>query len=129
MKKVIALSLVGFLLVSGLSLRAQSIDGVVKGLKAGNAATVIANAGDNLALTVPDKSDNYSKMQAQQVLKDFFAKTAVKGFDLKHKGDSPNGSYGIGTLATAKGSYRVNIFMKKDGKQEVIKELRFQLIE
>ncbi|MFT4095275.1 MAG: DUF4783 domain-containing protein [Niabella sp.] len=108
---------------------AQSIDGVVNGLKNGNATQITDNAGDNFSLTVLDKSNSYSKVQAQQIIKDFFSKNAVKGFDLKHKGNSPNGQYAIGTLSTSGGNYRVNIFMKKEGAKEVIKELRFQLIE
>ena len=125
--------LVGLLFVSAIgitsSLYGQSIDGVVKGLKNGDATQITDNAGENFSLTMLDKSNNYSKKQAQQIIKDFFSKNEVKGFDVKHKGNSPNGQYAIGTLSTAAGNYRINIFMKKEGSKEVIKELRFQLIE
>ncbi|MCH5600670.1 DUF4783 domain-containing protein [Niabella ginsengisoli] len=60
-----------------------------------------------------DKSNNYDKAEALTAIKSFFAKNAVKGFDVKHKGNSPNGQYAIGTLSTAGGNFRVNIFMKK----------------
>ncbi|TXI32270.1 MAG: DUF4783 domain-containing protein [Niabella sp.] len=129
MKKI--LSLVGIFAAVFLatSLNAQSIDGVFTGLKNGNAVQVAGNAGDNFSLTILDKGDNYSKQQGQQILKDFFTKNVVKGFEVKHKGNSPSGQYAIGTLTTSNGNYRINIFMKKDGSKEVIKELRFQLIE
>ncbi len=129
MKKNFALLLITLAFWGFVSLNAQNIDGVINGLKAGNATNITANAGGNMLLTIADKSDTYSSAQAMQILKDFFGKVAVKGFDLKHKGDSPNGRYAIGTLATGQGNYRVNIFMKNENGKEVIKELRFQLIE
>lgn len=129
MKKKLTLLALGLAFWGFVNLNAQNIDGVISGLKTGNAATITANASGNMLLTVTDKSDTYSVAQASQILKDFFSKVSVKGFDLKHKGNSPNGRYGIGTLTTGQGNYRVNIFMKNEGGKEVIKELRFQLIE
>lgn len=129
MKKSLALLLLSLAFWGFVNLNAQNIDGVINGLKAGNAVTITANAGGNMLLTIADKSGTYNSSQAQAALKDFFGKTTVKGFDLKHKGNSPNGRYAIGTLATSQGNYRVNIFMKNENGKEVIKELRFQLIE
>ncbi|MBZ4188342.1 DUF4783 domain-containing protein [Niabella beijingensis] len=130
MKHFLRLSLIAVstcLLVSGL--HAQSVDGVITSLKTGNAAQLVGNVGGSMQLTIADKSNTYNKSQAEQALKDFFGKNTVKGFELKHKGSSPTGNYAIGTLQTAGGSYRVNIFMRKEKGGEVIKELRFQLIE
>lgn len=129
MKKILNVLLVITTLLISSWVHAQSIEGVVAGLKKGDVAQIVSNAGSSFSLTMVDKSNNYSKDQAQQIIKDFFGKNTVKGFDVKHKGSSPNGQYAIGTLATSGGNYRVNIFMKKEGSKEVIKELRFQLIE
>ena len=129
MKRFLSILIVGALLFISISGHAQNIDGVISGLKQGNAVLVTDNSGDNLLLTIMDKSNTNSKAQALQILKEFFNKNSVKNFELKHKGDSPNGRYAIGTLITANGNYRVNIFMKMEGQKEVIKELRFQLIE
>ena len=84
---------------------------------------------ENIELTLPDKSDSYSKAQAQLIVKDFFTNNGVKGFDLKHKGDSPGGHFCIGTLQTNTGNFRTNVFMKSKGGREVVKEIRFQSIE
>lgn len=129
MKKLLGIFTMAGMLFLASSLHAQSIDGIVDGLKKGDAVQITNNAGDNFSLTMLDKSNNYSKSQAQQIIKDFFSKNSVKSFELKHKGNSPNGQYAIGTLSTSGGNYRVNVFMKKSGNTEVIKELRFQLIE
>ncbi|SDD97349.1 DUF4783 domain-containing protein [Niabella drilacis] len=130
MKHLLRLSFIAFAInLLAISLHAQSVDGVITSLKTGNAAQLVGNVGENMQLTIADKSNNYNKSQAEQALKEFFGKVTVKGFELKHKGSSPNGNYAIGTLQTAGGNYRVNIFMRKEKGGEVIKELRFQLIE
>ena len=106
-----------------------SIDEVIGALRVGSAAEVAKYLDDNVELTVPDKSDSYSKAQAQLIIKDFFSNNAVKGFDLKHKGDSKDGHYAIGTLQTSAGNFRTNVFTKVKNGREVIREIRFQAID
>lgn len=107
-----------------------AIDGVVSALKTGNAPELSKYFDDNVELTLPAKTDSYSKAQAQLVLRDFFATNGgVKNFELKHKGDSPGGHYCIGTLQTKSGNFRGHIFLKTKGNKEVVKEIRFVSIE
>lgn len=129
MKKIYTILLAISFLFIGVAAYAQGLDGVTAGLKSGNAVQITNNSGVNLLLTIAEKGGNYNKQQAQQMLKGFFDKNAVKTFEIKHKGDSPNGRFAIGTLTTANGNYRVNIFMKTEDGKELLKELRFQLIE
>ena len=82
-----------------------------------------------MELTLPVKSDSYSKAQAQVIIKDFFGNNEVRGFELKHKGDSPGGHYCIGTLQTKTGNFRAHVFMKVKAEKEVVKEIRFASIE
>jgi len=107
----------------------NAIDSVISALRAGNATELSRYFDDNVELTLPVKSDSYSKAQAQVIVKDFFATNGVKGFDLKHKGDSPGGHYCIGTLQTKSGSFRAHVFLKTRGNKEVVKEIRFQSIQ
>ena len=107
----------------------SNIDEVIGALRSGNATELSKYFDDNVELTLPDKSDNYSKAQAILILKDFFGNNDVKGFDLKHKGDSPGGHYCIGTLQTKTGNFRTNVFMKVKGGKELVKDIRFQAIE
>jgi hypothetical protein len=107
----------------------DAIDEVIGALRSGNAAEIAKYFDDNVEITLPSKNDSYSKAQAQMILKDFFSNNDVKGFELKHKGDSPGGRYCIGTLQTKSGSFRTHIFMKSKGNKELVKELRFQPIE
>jgi hypothetical protein len=106
-----------------------TIDEVIGALRSGNAAGLAKFFDENVEVTLPVKSDSYSKAQAQIIVKDFFSNNGVKGFDLKHKGDAPGGHYCIGTLQTKSGNFRAHVYMKSKGNKEVLKEIRFQSID
>jgi hypothetical protein len=106
-----------------------TIDEVISALRTGDASGISKHFDENVELALPVKSDSYSKAQAQVILKDFFGNNSVKGFELKHKGDSPGGHYCIGTLQTKSGNFRAHVFMKAKGNKEVVKEIRFTSIE
>jgi hypothetical protein len=117
------------IVLSSFGQNSSSIDEVIGALRSGNANELSRYFDDNVEVTLPVKSDSYSKAQAQLILKDFFANNDVRGFELKHKGDSPGGHYCIGTLQTKSGNFRAHVFMKSKGDKELVKELRFQPIE
>lgn len=122
--------LMGALLIfSSFTVQSGSIDEVIGALRAGNSSELSKYFDEKVELTLPDKSDSYSKAQAQLIVKDFFGNNGVRGFELKHKGDSPGGHFCIGTLQTNAGNFRTNVFMKVRNGKEVIKEIRFQAID
>ena len=130
MKAIVTSFLVSLLLVlSSFAQSSGNIDGVISALRSGNASGLAKYFDDNVELSLPVKSDSYSKAQALVILKDFFANNGVKNFELKHKGDSPGGNYCIGTLQTKSGNFRAHVFMKTKGGKEVLKEIRSQSIE
>jgi F420-dependent methylenetetrahydromethanopterin dehydrogenase len=106
-----------------------AIDEVIDALKQGNAVEIGKYMDDAVELTLPDKSNSYSKAQAVLVLKDFFVNNDVKSFDVKHKGNQNGGQYCVGTLQTKSGNYRTTVFLKLKAGKEVVKEIRFQSIE
>ncbi|MEO7393751.1 MAG: DUF4783 domain-containing protein [Chitinophagaceae bacterium] len=116
------------LLLSSYKAQNGGIDEVIGALRSGNSALLSVYFDDNVELTFPDKSDSYSKAQAQLIIKDFLVNNGVKGFELKYKGDSPGGHFCIGTLQTNAGNFRTNVFMKEKNGREVVKEIRFQSI-
>ena len=102
------------------------LDDVIAALKAGNAQELSKYIDDNIEISLPDKSDSYSRAQAIMVLKDFFNSNGVKGFEVQFKGENTGNQYCVGKLVTGSGNYRTTVFMKvKDGKQ-IVKEIRFQ---
>jgi hypothetical protein len=117
-------------LLSSFTLQNSNIDEVIGALRSGNSTELSKHFDDNVELTLPDKSDNYSKAQAQLIIKDFFSNNGVTGFEVKHKGDNPSGGHWcIGTLQTNAGNFRTNVFMKMKNGKELVKEIRFQSIE
>jgi Domain of unknown function (DUF4783) len=103
-----------------------SIDEVVNGLKNGDAAQIARYFDNTVEITMPDKSNNYSKNQAEVVLKDFFTTNGVKTFEVIHKGENAGSQYCIGTLVTKNGSFRTTVFMKQKSDKQLLQEIRFE---
>ena len=129
MKKISLVFMLGLSLLLSSFATQTNIDGVITALRSGNSSELSKYFDDNVDITLPDKSDSYSKAQAQLIVRDFFGNNGVRGFDLRHKGDSPGGHYCSGTLQTSAGNFRTNVFMKNKNGKEVLKEIRFQAIE
>jgi len=103
-----------------------SIDEVVAAVKSGNAAQIARFFDNTVEISMPDKSNSYSKSQAEIILKDFFANNPVKSFDVIHKGQNAGSQYCIGTLVTKTRSFRTTLYMKQKGDLQVLQELRFE---
>ncbi|HWH62291.1 MAG TPA: DUF4783 domain-containing protein [Ginsengibacter sp.] len=114
------------LLVITSSFISQSSDDVVKAIKAGDASQVAKYFDNTIEITLPEKSNSYSKSQATLVLQNFFASNTVKDFEILHQSDNSGSQYCIGNLKTANGTFRTTIFMKQKGSTEVVQELRFE---
>ena len=102
------------------------IDEVVAAMKSGNSMMVAKYFDSSVDISMPDKSNSYSKSQAELVLKDFFSSNPVKSFEIIHKGESAGSQFCIGTLQTKNGAFRTTIFMKQKGDMQVLQELRFE---
>lgn len=124
MKQIFTLSLLVTFLSSFVVL--AGIDDVIAAMKSGSAASIAKYFDNSVEISMPAKSNSYSKSQAELVLKDFFASNPVKSFDIIHKGENAGSQYCIGTLQTKNGTYRTTIFMKQKGDIQVLQELRFE---
>ena len=126
MKRFFTIVSISFgILVSSFTFKV-GIDDVIVAMKTGNASQVAKYFDNNVEITMPDKSNSYSKSQGELVLKDFFTTNIVKSFEVIHKGENAGSQYCIGTLVTKAGTYRTTIFMKQKGDQQVLQELRFE---
>lgn len=100
---------------------------VATAIQAGNSADVAKHFNAMVDLTLPGYDDTYSKTQAGQILKDFFAQNQVKSFKTTRQGSSPDGSqYTIGSLETGKKVFRVYFIIKLSGGQYLIQQLQVQ---
>lgn len=104
----------------------SSIDEVINAMKAGNATEIAKYFDNTVEINMPDKTNSYSKSQAELVLKDFFSSHSVKSFTVIHKGENSGSQFCIGTLVTKSGSYRTTIFMKQKGDKQVLQGITFE---
>ena len=126
MRKIIFLStvVIAFLITAFKPI--AGLDEVISALKTGNAQEFAKYIDDNIEISLPDKSDNYSRAQAVMVLKDFFNNSGVTGFEVQFKGENGGNQFCIGKLSTRSGGYRTTVFMKTKNGKQLVKEIRFQ---
>lgn len=107
--------------------RFDVLDEIANSLRSGDAKSVSRFFGNTIDLTISNQEEVYSKIQAEQILKDFFNKNRPRSFTIIHKGESKEGAkYAIGTYISANGiSYRTYYYVKASGTSGVIQELRF----
>jgi hypothetical protein len=104
----------------------SGLDNVISALRSGNATEFAKHIDDNVEISLPSKTDSYSRSQAIIILQDFFNNNEVRGFEVKHRGDNGGSQFAIGTLSTKAGSYRTTVFMKTKNGKQLVKEIRFQ---
>jgi hypothetical protein len=105
------------------------IDDIVIALKAGNASNLSKYFDNRIDLSLPDKSDNYSRTQAEMIIKDFFSNQGVRNFELKHKGEKAGSNYCVGILQTRSGNFRTTLFMKLKGDKQYLQDISFQQLD
>ena len=103
-----------------------TVDEVISAIKSGSVSQLSKYFDNTIEITFTDKSNTYSKSQAELVLRDFFNNNIVTGFELVHKGDNSTAQFLIGTLDTKNGEYRTTIYMKQKGDKQLLQELRFE---
>jgi hypothetical protein len=126
MKKIVTLTCAALFFVLSAFKPVGGIDDVINALRNGNATELGKYVDNNLELSLPSKSDNYSRQQAVVILQDFFNNSGVKGFEVKHRGDNGGSQFCIGTLVTRSGNFRTTFFMTEKNGKQLVKEFRFQ---
>ena len=126
MKKIFTLACVVLFVTLSSFRQANGIDEVISALRSGNANELSKYVDNNIELSLPSKTDNYSRQQAVVILQDFFSSNGVKSFEVKHRGDNGGSKFCIGTLLTKSGNYRTTFFMTEKNGKQLVKEIRFQ---
>lgn len=106
-----------------------NIDDVAVAMRSGNISQLSGYLDSRVDISLPDKSDTYSKSQAEMIIRDFFITNKVQNFQVKHKGENGGSEFCIGILKTSTGDFRTTLFMKLKGDRQMLQELRFQPVE
>ena len=101
--------------------QSEVINNVRSAIKAGSSKELSKYLGDMVSLKIDGVQSNYSKTQAEYVLKDFFGKYRPSDFQYVHQGASEVGlKYAIGRYSYQGGSFRVVLRSKNmDGGYKV----------
>lgn len=115
------------LLGFGLQAKADGFDEIAAAMKAGNVGGVTKFFGSHVELTLADNEGIYSKQQAEQMLKTFFAQHPPKNVTIQHKGSSAQGAkYAIIIYEAGNGKFRSYVFMKDNGKGLQVNEFKME---
>lgn len=117
MNKNLFLILLLFFAVSALQAQKKEISEAESHIRQGDAKNLSKYFGENIELNFDGKKQNYSRNQAEFVMKDFFSKNPPKpdGFENYHRGNSTGLSYSIIKYDSKNGAFRV--FMKVKNQQ------------
>ena len=79
-------------------------------------------------LTCSEKTNTYSKNQAEQILQKFFTKVGPTNFVNEQQGTSTanNTKFAIGNMNSESGVYKVYMFFVQKSGQYFLRELRFE---
>lgn len=105
-----------------------SLGDITRALSAGDASQLGQYFDQSVELAILDDEDIYSRAQATEMVRKFFATYSPKGFSQVHQGTSKGSEaqYCIGNLTAANGAvFRVYIYMKVENGNFLIQELRF----
>jgi uncharacterized protein DUF4783 len=126
MKSILGLAVltVSLFLVSFRS--PEGIDDIAFAMRSGDISQISRYLDSRVDISLPDKSDTYSKSQAEMIIRDFFTTNVVKNFLVKRKGENAGSEFCVGVLQTRNGDYRTTLFMKQKGDRQLLQEIRFQ---
>ena len=127
MKRILGLAVLVFSLVLVSFRPLYTLDEITGAIRIGNAGELSRYLDNRVDISLPDKSDTYSRVQAEMIIRDFFSTNGVQNFLIKHKGTNGGGSeFCVGVLQTRNGDYRTTLFVKQKGDKQLLQELRFQ---
>ncbi|MBX9784691.1 MAG: DUF4783 domain-containing protein [Chitinophagaceae bacterium] len=119
----------GFVLLIAFAITAFSFvqkDEIIDALKSGSAEKISPYFDQMVDITLPGKSNSYSKQQAELVLKDFFNINKVRNFELQHSGSNPSSNFLIGKLSTSNGTFRTTVYMRQRGDKQMVQGIEFE---
>jgi hypothetical protein len=121
----LALAAITLILVSFKS-PSYEIDTVVGAFRTGNVDQIAPYLDYRVDISLPEKTDTYSKSQAEMIIRDFFITNGVRNFHVKQKGETGGSEFCIGILQTNNGDFRTCLFMKLRGDKLLLQEIKFQ---
>lgn len=106
--------------------QSEVINNMRAALKAGSSKEFVKSFNSMVELNFEGEKSNYSRSQAELVLKEFFKKYPPTDFQYIHKGSSKQGlTYVIGKYTFENGTFRVWILLKKFDNDYLVDSIDF----
>lgn len=106
--------------------QAETINKIKDAIKIGSAKEISQHFHQTIDVTIEGEINNYSKTQAEYVLKEFFQKFPPSSFLIVHQGASKAGMpYAIGQYTSGDDTFRVWLRIKKNEDSYLIHEISF----
>jgi hypothetical protein len=129
MKRLVGWVLAGLALILVSYRSFDNIDAVATAIRMGNVNQLSPFFDVRVDISLPDKSDTYSKTQAEMVIGDFFNTNGVQNFRITQQGESGGTFFCAGILQTKSGNYRTTLFFRHKGDKHLLQEIRFQAVD
>ncbi len=129
MKRLVGWVLAGIALILVSYRSFDNIDAVATAIRLGDVNQLSPFFDVRVDISLPDKSDTYSKTQAEMVIGDFFNTNGVQNFRITQQGESGGTFFCAGILQTRAGNYRTTLFFKHKGDKHLLQEIRFQAVD
>jgi hypothetical protein len=97
-----------------------------KYIQQGDSESLSAWFANNLELDILGKTSDCSKVQATQIMKDFFVNYTPKAFSVIHKSGKAPLTYAIGSLSAGGEKFRITLFVMTQEKGNQIQQLRIE---
>lgn len=112
--KSLILLFASVIVMSYTSVAQSTTESVARAFNAGSAKELIKYFNNITEVKINDVGANYSKLQAEPILRDFFRQNPPAGFSYIHKGQSPEGlKYNIGLYKSKNANYRIVLLLKE----------------
>lgn len=127
MKSILGMMMLTLSLVLVSFRPSYTLDDITYAIRLGNAGELSRYLDSRVDICLPEKSDTYSKIQAEMIIRDFFSTNGVRNFLVKKRQSSNGSEFCVGVLQTRNGDYRTTLFIKQKGDRQLLQELRFQV--
>ena len=101
---------------------------IAKYLSRGDAERLSAWFADNLESTIMSTTNDSSRNQAKQILKNFFDTHTTRSFEINHTASRSNSKYALGYLNAGGELFEVTIFVSKCKDRYKIQQLKIDRI-
>jgi len=110
-----------------IAMQADISDDLSTYFKSGDYKSIAKKFASSVEFALNNEEDVYSKVQGEQILKDFFVKNPPVKSNISHRiNTNPNFRYCVILLNTNKDLFRISVTMKKINNEYLITELRME---